>query len=290
MKTVLVVGATGALGRVVVNRLVKEKRRHIVSTSRNVQNENYVELDVRNPDQIYNVLKDTKPDLLINLAATFTNEFENAYAVNVNAARYLLDSVLELNLQTRILLVGSAAEYGIVRPEENPIQEDHPLNPVSIYGLTKAWQTQLASLYASRGANVVVARIFNLDGLGLSEQLFIGRLQKQIDEILAGRKGLIELGPLTAVRDYISLPDATDQLLCIAEYGLSGGVYHVASGNCITMREILKCYLEAYALDVSIVREELKFTNHVGYDVPVIYADIQKTRNLMRCGLISDKS
>jgi len=154
-------------------------------------------------------------------------------------------------------LIGSAAEYGVVRLEENPIREDRVLNPVSIYGLTKAWQTQLAGYYASSGVDVVVARVFNLDGPRLSERLFIGRLQKQIAEVLACQKTVIELGPLTAIRDYVSTDEAADQVLAIAEHGETGRVYHVASGLPVKMRDILVRYLSIHKLDASIVHEDL---------------------------------
>lgn len=282
MKTVLVTGATGALGRAVIERLLKDVDWRVIATSRHRHDECGFQLDVRNREQILAAIKITKPDLILHLAATFVNDFDDAYVMNVEAARHLLEVVRQSGLGTRVLLIGSAAEYGVVRPEDNPIREDRVLNPVSIYGLTKAWQTQLAGLYANRGVNVVVARIFNLDGPRLSERLFIGRLQKQIDEVLSGRRSVIELGPLTATRDYVSIDVAADQILAIAAHGESGRVYHVASGKPIKMRDLLIHYLAIHKLDVSIVQEAADLTNRIGYDVPVIYADVTNTMQLMK--------
>ena len=149
MKTVLVTGATGALGQAVITYLRNTGKYQVIATSRHGDNETIFSLDVGNAEQFTSVLNRTKPDLLLHLAATFVNDFDEAYAINVDATRHLLNTVQKLGLTMRILLVGSAAEYGAIRPEENPIREDHALNPVSIYGLSKAWQTQLAGLYAS---------------------------------------------------------------------------------------------------------------------------------------------
>lgn len=282
MKTVLVTGATGALGQAVVALLRKDGHWRVVVTHRHCHDESCFQLDVHNHEQIFVAIKNAEPDLVLHLAATFANDFDDAYAVNVEATRHLLEVVQQSEFCTRVLLIGSAAEYGVVRPEENPIREDRVLNPVSIYGLTKAWQTQLAGLYASRGVDVVVARVFNLDGPRLSERLFIGRLQKQIDEVLAGRKSAIELGPLNATRDYISTDEAADQILAIAAHGESGRVYHVASGKPVKMRDILIRYLAINKLDASIVQEDAGLSNRIGYDVPAIYADITSTLQLMR--------
>jgi nucleoside-diphosphate-sugar epimerase len=282
MKTVIVTGAAGALGQAVIARLQGYCSYRVVATSRRDGGVNGIRLDVRDRDRLESTIDSVKPDIVLHLAATFANEFDEAYSVNVAATKHLLDIVEQSARRTRVLVVGSAAEYGVVRSEENPIREDRILTPVSVYGLTKAWQTQLAGFYANRRMDVVVARVFNLDGPGLSERLFIGRLQKQIAEVLAGHKSMIELGPLSAVRDYVSIKEAADQLLAIATCAEAGSVYHVASGVAVTMREMLARYLNSNGLQPSIVREDAGLSNRSGYDVPVIFADVTSTSRLMR--------
>jgi len=282
MKTVLITGANGSLAQAVIKRLKGNSNYHVVATSRSCRDTFDLQLDVRDPKQIADAIKCIDPDLVLHLAATFTNDFNEAYAINVEAARHLLEAAQQSESRLRILLVGSAAEYGVVRPEENPIREDRILRPVSMYGLTKAWQTQLAGLYASRGVDTVVARIFNLDGPGLSERLFIGRLKKQIDDVLAGQRSVIELGSLSAIRDYVSIGEAADQMIAIAAQAESGRIYHVASGIPVTMRQVLARYLAIHKLDVSIVKEAAELSNRTGYDAPSIYANIENTMQLLK--------
>lgn len=281
MKLVLVIGATGALGQAVVTHLRSDGYR-VIPASRHCDDVDGLRLDICDYEKIAAAINQIQPDLILNFAGTYSGEFKEAYAVNVDASRHLLDTVLCSNKRNmRVLLIGSAAEYGMVQPEENPVREDRVLKPLSVYGLTKAWQTQLAGLYASLGVDVVVARPFNLYGQNISERLFIGRLQKQIDEVLAGQKSVIEIGPLSAIRDYVSVTDAADQLRAIIKKGETGHVYHVASGVPVTMRHMLDRYLAMFGLDASIVHEGTNLTNRVGYDVPAIYADITSTLQLM---------
>lgn len=278
-RKVLITGATGALGQALMSRLAaNQSDLDFFAPSRG---EGPEQLDLRHHNHIVRTIERTQPNLIMHLAATFSNDFDEAFAINVSAARHILQAIEELALLTRVILIGSAAEYGLVSVEENPISEERVLRPVSIYGVTKAWQTELAYMYATRGVNVVVARIFNLIGPCLSERLFIGRLHKQIEELHCGRRAKIEVGPLSAIRDYISINDAITQLLAIADFGEAGEVYHVANGQPITMRELLARELAAHGLDESVVIEDSELSNRRGYDVPSIYADISKTTALM---------
>lgn len=281
MTTVLVTGAGGALGQAVVGRLRANHRFRVVAALRNGGEPGSIRLDVRHREQVATAVREHAPDWILHLASTYENAFDEAYAVNADSARHLLDAVRSQGSRARVLLAGSAAEYGLVRPDENPIREDHALRPVSLYGLTKAWQTQLAGYYSACGVDVVVARIFNLDGPNLSERLFIGRLQRQIMEVLSGGRSHIEVGSLSATRDYLPIDEATEQILAIAAHGDPGEVYHVASGRPVKMRELLARHLAAHGLDTSIVRESPGFSNRIGYDVPEIFADVSRIRMLM---------
>lgn len=281
-RNVLVTGATGAVGKALVDRLCLNPEQFCVFAPPRRTGDNPLDLLVL--DDINRTIDRTKPDLIFHLAATFSNNFDEAYAINVAATRRILQVIEASNRRVRVVLVGSAAEYGPVSPEENPIRESHALRPVSTYGLTKAWQTELSYLYASLGVDVVVARVFNLIGPNLSERLFVGRLYKQIAEMRGGLRKCIEFGPLSAVRDYLSIDLAITQLMAIAENGTAGSVYHVASGVPISMRELLIQELTLHNLQDTVLIEGAGLTNRSGYDVPSIYADISNTMALLVVG------
>lgn len=282
MKTALVTGAGGALGKAVLALLGKTGGWRILAGSRQATEEGSLALDVSARSQVFRVIEQTRPDLILHLAATLSDNFDEAFAVNVEGARNLCDAVLASQHPSRLLLTGSAAEYGVVQATDNPIPVMHPLKPVSLYGITKAAQTTLGQYYAKNAVDVVIARIFNLDGPGLSEKLFVGRVQQQIAAIKAGQQTRLRVGPLSAIRDYVPLATAAAQILAIADYGTSGSVYHVGSGRGISMRALLQGYLERNGLDFSRVDEDSSHSNHKGYDVPAIYADMSGTTALRK--------
>lgn len=286
MKKILITGAAGALGRAVLQELKKVKEYHLTATckaSNLVVDDkvHWVSCDVSDLGQLTAAFNSSKPDLILHLGAAFTLEnVSDAYQSNVAPAAHLLELVQNSNLTTRVVLIGASAEYGAVTPEQNPITEECALYPVSWYGLSKAWQSQLLGFYANRGVDVVCARIFNLYGPGLSNRLFAGRLQNQINAVKRGHQSVIEVGALESIRDYLSTEEAARQLMAIALKGASGNVYHIASGQPISMRDFLLFQLKLNNLSTSLIHESAAHSNHQGYDVKVLYADMQKTWDL----------
>lgn len=281
MKKVLITGGLGALGGILSKRLRAKGHEVVCGSRQSPVDAASIQMDFSDPAQLLTVIQATQPEIIFHLAATFDQGQEEAFAINVRGAMHLLSAMRLADNSARVVLAGSAAEYGLVAPSENPLREDRVLRPVTTYGLTKSWQTTWGLMRAHQGDDIVVARIFNLWGPGLSDRLFAGRVEHQIRQVLNGNQGRIEVGPLTAVRDYISLNDAASQLMAIAEHGGSGRVFHVASGLPISMRDLLTKYLEESNLDFGIVDEHALLTNRAGYDVPLIYADITETEALI---------
>jgi GDP-4-dehydro-6-deoxy-D-mannose reductase len=80
----------------------------------------------------------------------------------------------------------------------------------------------------------------------------------------------------------VKIGDAISQLLLLADKGKTGDVYHVASGQPVRMRDLLAEMLASANLDMSIVCEEKSTDRKIGYEIPIIYADVGKTTGLTR--------
>jgi GDP-4-dehydro-6-deoxy-D-mannose reductase len=279
---VLVTGASGALGRLLCRRLAGDGGVEVLRadlTPSDVPG-SFV-CDVADADAVLALVGETRPDRVFHLAGSLSSDFEQARAVNADGARFLCEAVLRIGLRSRLVVIGSAAEYGLVAPAENPVSESRALRPVSVYGVTKAFQTQIAALYAARHAvDIVVARPFNFLAPGLSEHLFVGRAERLIAQFQRGEIASLEFGNLSSTRDYVDGAQALDQLLLIADKGVRGEVYHVASGRPIIMRDLLARLLREASVDPAVVREAPERPTRMGSDVPTIYADISKTRAL----------
>lgn len=279
---ILVTGASGALGRLLCRRLASDSGVEVLRADLAPGDVPGSFLcDVADASAVTALVGATRPDRIFHLAGSASNDFEAARSVNADGARFLCEAVRRCGLRARLVVIGSAAEYGLVEPAENPVPEARALKPVSVYGVTKAFQTQLAGFYATHHAvDVVVARPFNLFAPGLPENLFVGRAERLIAQFQRGEIAGLEFGNLSSARDYVDGEQALDQLLLIADKGVSGEVYHVASGRPIVMRELLARLLREASIDPAVVREAPERPTRMGTDVPMIYADISKTRAL----------
>ncbi len=102
-------------------------------------------------------------------------------------------------IEVIILLIGSSAEYGVPETKSGYVSENHPLKPVSVYGFSKVFQTRLMNYFQRKpGIKIVMARVFNLDGDGISPLLFPGRVRTEIKNYLAKKTMSIQVGDLSA--------------------------------------------------------------------------------------------
>jgi GDP-4-dehydro-6-deoxy-D-mannose reductase len=282
--TILVTGAKGGLGKAILPILRDHYEEPVIGTSRTKTSDNdYMQCDLSDDDAINKLLKTVRPRVIFHLAGSFTGQFEIDHRINTLSAKSIFDTIISEELITKVIVIGSAAEYGAVLPNDNPLREDHPCRPVSIYGLTKLFQTDLAKFYVrTYNLDLVIARVFNLAITGLSTRLFYGRAESLIRSYKNGEIKELEFGDLNSRRDYIDLHEAVNQLIAIEKHGVSGEIYNVGSGVSIDIRSVLKRILTNEGiLECKIVESSSGALGRKGYDVPLIYADISKVSALV---------
>ncbi len=236
--------------------------------------------DMTQKEAVSDLVSQVMPDQIYHLAGLNTGDYDSDYRANVLSTRNLLETIIETQRRCRILLVGSSAEYGLVPEEDNPVKEDHALAPMSVYGLTKVYQTYLMRFYYSfHNLDVVMARSFNLLGRGAPPSLFIGRVYEQIEAFQAGRTAKILVGNLENRRDYIPIEEAVRYYALIMQRGKRGEIYNVGSGTSIPIRDLLNQTLEQNGLSMAVV-EERKTELLPKFDIKNLVADIGKLNKL----------
>jgi len=254
---VLVTGASGFSGRHMIRYMasLQEDVPEIYGLYRSTMPERipgctYIRGDLKNRNQIAALVRHITPDAIIHLAGLNQGTLEDLLIANVIGTENLLESAREEKPDTRVLVIGSSAEYGF--SGEGPIPETAPLRPVGNYGVSKAAEDLLAMRYAAAyNLPISVARPFNLVGPGQPPAFVCGRIVAQAVEIESGRRTGMELAGLDARRDFVDVRDAARAYwMLIAHEAFAercaGKAFNVGSGRDTSVAEVLRC-VEAIA-------------------------------------------
>jgi GDP-4-dehydro-6-deoxy-D-mannose reductase len=277
---ILITGATGFSGKHLTNALPKGK----ILLSREIEkfhitSDEVIKCDLLNVEAVNEVINDNKPNQIYHLAGSFTNDYDNDFSLNVTATRNILEAVKNFSGTSRVLLIGSASEYGLITNKQCPVSESSPLRPNNIYGLTKIYQKYLMDYYVNEySLDIVMARPFNLYGKDISPKLFIGKVYEEITKLKNGITSEISLGNLDSERDYISIEEAIEHYIKIMNCGVKGEIYNVGHGEPTKIRDMLKKILEEEGVDIGVVNSNILRIQ--ANDSDQIYADISKLRGL----------
>lgn len=235
---ILVLGANGFIGTAVV-RALSQDHEVFCGVRATCDRENSVEVDLLVQDSVISVLKAVEPEVIINCAGTVENS-EKALSTNPIITLNLLQSVILTHLPLKKLIIcGSAGEYGIVE-KLGPVGEETPLMGTSFYARSKVLESSTALAFADAShIPVIVTRIFNPIGVGMHPRFLLPNLIKQAGEIKVGERESVELSRLDATRDYINVMDIADAIKVIAENDCPHNVYNIGSSNPITNKQLL---------------------------------------------------
>jgi GDP-4-dehydro-6-deoxy-D-mannose reductase len=218
-----------------------------------------VKADLEDAASVRSALARIRPDRLIHLAAQSSPQRSwedpaGTLRTNVFGMLHLLEAVRAGAAAPRILVVGSADEYGLVEPGDVPLREDAPLRPASPYAVSKVAQGYLALQYAlSPGVHVVRTRTFHHTGPRRGEQFAESSFARQLAEIEAGqRPPRLEVGNLDVVRDFTDVRDVVRAYWLLLEGGVRGEVYNVCSGRGVRLGELLERLIAISGLRVDV--------------------------------------
>lgn len=184
----------------------------------------------------------TRPDWVWHCAGITTERDPLALLqANVEGMFHLCNSLHRLDQPCRLLVVGSAAEYGAAAREGRALDERTVLSPVSLYGASKAAGWQIAASYRRRSLlSASAARLFNVVGPGQPSHYLAAAVARQIALIENGmQEPTLFVGNTRSRRDYIDVRDAIAACARVLDDGEPGAVYNVCSGRSILTRDVI---------------------------------------------------
>ena len=225
---VIVTGASGFIG----HRVVKELLRRGVETCAVARSP----LEFSDSLVVDNYLDTPNGDILIHLAENpnraQVNKMGNAYADEASA---LAKALISKGYQ-RIVFASSVVVYG-----DKGKKLHKPIDPVladDIYS-----QSKLDCELLFEKCNGVIARISNVYGVGMSTENVFSKIIEQVpctDEVKVWND--------KPIRDFLWIDDAVDALVEMA-LGKAKGVYNVASGKAVSIKELVNTVLITSGFD-----------------------------------------
>lgn len=239
---VVVTGATGFVGRHVVNGLL-DRGHDITAVARNPpgadaqawgDSVNFVACDVHD-DSVDQVSLLGVPDVLVHLAWPGLPNYKDLFHFEHNlpaAYRFIKQMVMAGTPQ--VLVTGTCFEYGL---QSGPLSEDTPPLPSNPYGLAK--NNLRLYLEALQGVHPFVlqwARLFYLHGPGQNPASVLAQLDAAID---AGQPHFNMSGG-EQLRDYLPVEEAAGYLVNLIEHADFAGIMNCCSGRPVSIRRLVE--------------------------------------------------
>ncbi|MFH1424477.1 MAG: GDP-mannose 4,6-dehydratase [archaeon] len=255
MTNSLITGITGFAGSHLAELLL-EKGHEVYGLTRwrsdsenikHIQNNlKLIEADLHDAYSMKAAVKESEPDYIFHLAAqSFVPASWRSPAdtmhTNLIGELNLFEAVRESDADPTIQIACSSEEYGMVMPDEVPIKETNPLRPLSPYAVSKVAQDYLGYQYfQSYGVKVIRTRAFNHTGPRRGSVFVCSNFAKQIVDIENNKKDpIINVGNLTAKRDFTDVRDTVRAYLLAVEKCEPGDVYNICSGTTHPIQEVL---------------------------------------------------
>ncbi|UCC72430.1 MAG: GDP-mannose 4,6-dehydratase [Gemmatimonadota bacterium] len=178
--------------------------------------------------------------------------------VNVLGSLFLLDELAAMRRESgydpAIVISGSAHVYGAAAARFQPLIEEHPLEPLNPYAVSKAAQEMLGTQFArSAGLSVVVTRSFNHTGPGQRPTFVASQLAARVQAISqADGVGTVKVGDPTVRRDFTDVRDVVRAYIALSELGEPGCVYNVCSGRALAVAELLEMLARRAGVEVTL--------------------------------------
>jgi len=235
---VLVTGGAGFIGSHIVDKLIDLGYEVIVVDNfRTGSPDNlnkkaiFYNLDIINRDAVARVFEEHAPSYVFHTAAGYlVHSIEDPQGdamTNIVGSINIIELCIKHKVRRLIYSNSGGASYG--DPLFIPLTEEHPINPLTPYGISKHTVEHYLHMYHKNyGLDYISLRYGNIYGPRQNPKLEGGVISVFLDSLLRG-KGPEMKSDGTPTRDYCYVGDVVEANLLAMEKGKCGA-YHVATG------------------------------------------------------------
>lgn len=245
---VLVTGASGGLGELVVNALL-EKGHEVIATSRDEEKAKkcafygkvtYKAFDISAPSSSDLFTYFDQPDLLIHLAWEKLNEYRNEDHLGsiLVAHKSFLRNIIQQGLKD-VTVIGTVYEYGL---QEGELEENMPSKPVLPYpeGKNKL-REYLEDLQTDFSFSLKWLRVFYVFG-SIKERK---NLYTLLVNAIENNENTFNMSGGEQIRDFLSPEEIAERIVATALQNKVQGIINCCSGKPVKLKDLVSDFLRS---------------------------------------------
>ncbi|OGM11200.1 hypothetical protein A2Z22_01805 [Candidatus Woesebacteria bacterium RBG_16_34_12] len=254
-KFVLVTGGAGFIGSQLVEQLVNKgygvRVLDVISrgTMEYIQplidagKIEYIDGDIRYQDAVDKAMNGV--DYVFHEAATNINRseryHEESFDVNFKGSYNVFKSALDHHVK-KVMFASSASVYG--QPKVLPMSENHELNPITPYCVSKLASEYLLKFFSRFGLKYTIFRYFNVYGLRQhTDAYYTSVIIIFLKKLLNGETPIID-GNGKQSMDFVNVKDVVRANIMAMESNVENEIFNIGTGKTTSIREIAYMLIE----------------------------------------------
>ncbi len=280
MIKVALTGATGFIGRYVLEELNSHNGVEVIAAARELQegdpvisNGRFVHMDISKPPaNAFEALG--RPDILIHLAWHGLPNYRSLhhFEAELPTQYAFLKQLVKQGLKS-VVVAGTCFEYGM---QSGSLSEEIETRPANPYGFAKdALRKQLQYLQAIYSFNLTWARLFYMYGDGQSDSSLIPQLTKAVER---GDK-VFNMSGGEQLRDYLPVTAVAEKMVSLALKQQNIGTINICSGKPLSVRNLVEKRIHDEQYDIEL---NLGFYPYPDYEPMAFWGDSSRFDHVMK--------
>lgn len=281
---ILITGSSGFIGNNLTNYL-RKRGYTVYGLSRSKTNDkNTFNIDLSNQHKLNSLLQKNQYDMVVHLAAEIYNSDPLAlFEANCKNTLNLL-SACKANSINKVIFASTHLVYG--DSQYLPIDEEHPLNPISNYAVSKLIAENICKMFfLTHGIKIITLRMSSVVGFGQQKTFVIPTILNQIinkrEIVLHKYENGFQL------MDLIRIDDVCKAFHQACKSKIKYGVYNVASGKPMTIEDLLSSLSKITTIGKIKIEHIKKKTNHFVYDIKKLTNDLNFKPNIVDANFLN---
>jgi len=261
---VLVTGGAGFIASHIVDELIKLKHHVCIvdnlstGNDENINDEaTFYKCDITEMDKLKLIFQVEQPEVVIHHAAQIdiqTSLKKPAFDAenNIVGTINILECCREFGVR-KIIYPSSAAVYG--DPKYLPVDENHVVDPISFYGISKHTPEHYIKIYAKLyGVNYIIFRYANVYGIRQDPKGEGGVVSIFVDKLINNQTPFI-FGDGEQTRDFVYVKDIARANILALHKGINE-IINISTNKGITVNELFKVMKNISGSKVNVVHKE----------------------------------